>query len=108
MFNRSNGNQVRTRIETRDNTAGGSAPEHCVNARACRMMSKGRTHQLVSYDVSAMSFRTWLERDVRVKPPKIFRLSDDWSSVCDESIPAPESWHKSGEGHPETNPPMVD
>ena len=41
------------------------------------MMSKDRTHQLVSHDESAVSFRTWLERDVRVKP-KDFRLSDDW------------------------------
>ena len=42
------------------------------------MMSKGRTRQLVSYDVSAVSFRAWLRRDVLVKPPKDFRLSDDW------------------------------
>ena len=63
---------------TRDNTAGVSALELYVSARACRMMSKGRTRQLVSYDVSAVSFRAWLERDVRVKPPKDFRLSDDW------------------------------
>ena len=78
VFNRSKRNQVRSRIETRDNTAGVSAPEHYVSARACRTTSKGRTHQLVSHDVSAVSFRTWLERDVRVKPPKDFRLCDDW------------------------------
>ena len=42
------------------------------------MMSKGRTRQLASCDVSAVSFRAWLERDVRVKPPKVFRLSVDW------------------------------
>ena len=78
VLNRSKRYQVRSRIETRDNTAGVSAPEHYVSARACRMMSKGRTHQLVSYDVSAVSFRAWLERDARVKPPKDFRLSDDW------------------------------
>ena len=78
VFNRSKRNQVRSRVVTRDNTAGVSAPEHYVSARACRMMLKGRTHQLVSYDVSTVSFRAWLERDVRVKPPKDFRLSDDW------------------------------
>ena len=78
VFNRTKRNQVRSRIVTRDNTAGVSAPEHYVSARACRMMSYGRTRQLVSYDVSAVSFRAWLERDVRVKPPKDFRLSDDW------------------------------
>ena len=42
------------------------------------MMLKGRTHQLVSHDVSAVSFRAWLERDARVEPPKDSRLSDDW------------------------------
>ena len=42
------------------------------------MMLKGRTRQLVSHDVSAVSFRAWLERDARVKPPEDFRLSDDW------------------------------
>ena len=60
------------------NTVGVSAPERYVSAQACRMMLEGRTHQPVSYDVSAVSFRAWLERDVRVKPPKDFRLSDDW------------------------------
>ena len=58
MFNRSKRNQVSSRIETRDNTAGVSTPEHYVSA--CRMMYLAR------------------ERDVRVKPPKDFRLSDDW------------------------------
>ena len=42
------------------------------------MMSKDRTHQLVSCGVSGVSFRTWLELDVRVTPSKDFRLSDDW------------------------------
>ena len=78
VFNRSKRNQVRSRIETRDNTVGVSAPERYVSAQACRMMLEGRTHQLVSYDVSAVSFRAWLERDARVKPTKDFRLSDDW------------------------------
>ena len=77
VLNRSKRNQVRSRNETRDNATGVSAPEHDVSARACRMMWKDRTHQLVPYDVSAVSFRTWLERDVRVKLPKDFRLSDD-------------------------------
>ena len=76
VFNRSKRIQVRSRIETRDNTAGVSA--HELSARACRMPLKGRTRQLVSYDVSAVSIRAWLERDVRVKHPKDFRLSDDW------------------------------
>ena len=78
VLNRSKRNQVRSRIETRDNTVGVSAPERYVSAQACRMMMEDRAHQLVSYDVSAVSFRAWLERDARVKPPKDFRLSDDW------------------------------
>ena len=78
VCNRSKRNRVRSRVVTRDDTAGVSALEHFVSARACRMILMGRTHQLVSYDVSAVSFRVWLERDARVKPPKDFRLSDDW------------------------------
>ena len=65
VFNRSKRNQVRSRVVTRDNTAGVFAPEHYVSARACRMISKGRTRQLVPCDVSAISFRAWLERDAR-------------------------------------------
>ena len=78
VLNGSKRNQVRSRIETRGNTVGVSASERYVSAQECRMMLEDRTHQLVSYDVSAVSFRTWLERHVRVKPPKDFRLSDDW------------------------------
>ena len=46
--------------------------------RSSRMMSKGRTRQLASHDVSVAFFHAWLERGVWVKPPKDFRLSDDW------------------------------
>ena len=53
VFNRSKRIQVRSRIETRNNTAGVSA--HELSARACRMPLKGRTRQLVSSDVSAVS-----------------------------------------------------
>ena len=42
-----------------------------------RMMSKGRTRQLASHDVSVAFFHAWLERSVWVKPPKDLRLSDD-------------------------------
>ena len=41
-------------------------------------MSKGRTRQLASHDVSVAFFRAWLERGVWVKPPKVLRLSGDW------------------------------
>ena len=41
------------------------------------MVSKGRTRQLASHDVSVTFFRAWLERGVWVKPPKDLRLSDD-------------------------------
>ena len=78
VFKRSKINQVRSRVVTRDNTAGVSAPEHHEIARACRMILKGRTRQHVSYDVSAVFLRAWLKRDVWVKPRKDFRLTDDW------------------------------
>ena len=65
------------------------------------MMSKDRTHQLVSYDVSAVSLRTWLERDVRVKPPKDSRLSDDWLRCVMEAFLLLSRGT-------ETNPLMVD
>ena len=104
VFNRSKRNQVRSRIETRDNTV---APERYVSAQACRMMLEDRTHQLVPYDVSPVSFRTWLERDVRVKPPKDFRLSDDWLRCVMKAflLLSPGT---SRESHSETNPPLVD
>ena len=41
-------------------------------------MSKRRTRQLASYDVSVAFFHAWLERGVWVKHPKELRLSDDW------------------------------
>ena len=69
------------------------------------MMFKGRTHQLVSYDVSAVSFHAWLERDARVKPPKDFRLSDDWLRDVINAflLLSPDASRNS-----ETNLPMVD
>ena len=41
-------------------------------------MSKGRTRQLATHDVSVAFFHAWLERGVWVKPPKDLRLNDDW------------------------------
>ena len=41
-------------------------------------MSKGRTRQLASHDVSVAVFHAWLERGVWVKPPKNLRLNGDW------------------------------
>ena len=90
VFNRSKRNLVRSRVVTRNNTAGVSAPEHTVSPRACRMMSKGRTHQLVSDDVSAVSFSAWLERCAG-KASEGFEFERRLASVCDESIPAPDS-----------------
>ena len=60
---------------TRESAAGVSAPEHHVSTQAhrlttSRMMTEDRTRRLVLRDRSVVPFRAWLERDVRVKPPK--------------------------------------
>ena len=43
-----------------------------------RMMSKCRTRQLESCDTLSAFFHAWLERGVRLEPPKDPRLSDGW------------------------------
>ena len=43
-----------------------------------RMVSKGRTRQFASHDVSVAFFHAWLEQGVWVKPPKELRLGDNW------------------------------
>ena len=61
-------------------------PEHYANTlhtRALgsvtsRMMSKCRTRQLESCDTLSAFFHAWLEKGVRVKPPKDPRLGDGW------------------------------
>ena len=66
---------------TRESTAGVSAPEHHVSTQAQvvdQQDDDSRTRRLVSRDMSVVPFRAWLERDVRVKPLKDSRLSDDW------------------------------
>ena len=88
----------------RDDTAGVSAPGHYVSARACRMMMKGRTHRLVPHDVSAVYFRVWFARGVRVKLPKDFRLSGGWLRYVMRAF-LPDASRKSAIL---TNPPMVD
>ena len=56
----------------------GTPPTWALKLVISRMMSKGRTRQLASHDVSVAFFHAWLERGVWVKPPKNLRLSDDW------------------------------
>ena len=43
-----------------------------------RMMSKCRTRQLEPCETLSAFFHAWLERGVRMKPPKDLRLSDGW------------------------------
>ena len=43
-----------------------------------RVVSKSRTRQFSSHDVSVAFFHAWLEQGVWVKPPKELRLGDDW------------------------------
>ena len=86
MFHKAKGDEVQSRI------VGVFAPEHHTGTPPTwalklvirRMMSKGRTRQLASHDVSVAFFHAWLERGVWVKPPKDLRLNDDlvW---CGES-----------------------
>ena len=86
MFHKAKGDEVRSRIVAREHADGVFAPEHhagtpptwALKLVISRMMSKGRTRQLASHDVSVAFFHTWLERGVWVKPPKDLRLSDDW------------------------------
>ena len=53
-------------------------PHRALKLVISRMMSKGRTRQPASHDVSVAFFHAWLERGVWVKPPKNLRLSDHW------------------------------
>ena len=86
MFHKAKGDEVRSRIVAREHADGVFAPEHhagtpptwALKLVISTMMSKGRTRQLASHDVSVAFFHTWLERGVWVKPPKDLRLSDDW------------------------------
>ena len=43
-----------------------------------RMVSKSRTRQFASHDVSVAFFHAWLEQSVWVRHPKELRLGDDW------------------------------
>ena len=89
MFHKAKGDEVRSRIVAREYADGVFAPGHhagtppawALKLVISRMMSRGRTRQLASHDVSAAFFHAWLERGVWEKPPKDLRLSDDWHVV---------------------------
>ena len=78
MFRKAKGDEIRSRIVARDYADGVFAPEHyagtpptwALKLVISRMMSKGRSRQLASHDVSVALFHAWLERGVWVKPPK--------------------------------------
>ena len=86
MFHKAKGNEVRSRIVARVFADGVVAAEHhagtpptwALKLVISRMVSKGRTRQLASHDVSVAFFHAWLERGVWVKPPKDLRLNDNW------------------------------
>ena len=86
MFHEAQGDEVRSRIVAWEFADGVFAPEHhagtpptwALKLVISRMMSKSRTRQLVSHDVSVAFFHAWLERGVWVKPPKDLKLNDDW------------------------------
>ena len=89
MFHKAQGDEAWSRIVAREFADGVFAPEHhagtaptwALKLVISRMMSKGRTRQLASHDVSVAFFHAWLERGVWVKPPKDLRLNDDWYVV---------------------------
>ena len=56
----------------------GTPPTWVLKLVISRMMSKGRTRQVASHDVSVAFFHVCFEGGVWVKPPKDLRLSDDW------------------------------
>ena len=86
MFHKAKVYEVRSRIVAREHADGVFAPEQHAGTPPTwapklvisRMMSKGRTRQLASHDVSVAFFHAWLERGVWVKPPKDLSLIDDW------------------------------
>ena len=90
IFHKAKGDEVRSRIVAREFADGVFAPTWALKLVISRMMSKGRTRQLASHDVSVVFFHAWLERGVWVKPPKELRLSDDWLSVRGEGA----LWHE--------------
>ena len=83
---RKSSDEVRSRIVVREYADGvfalehhaGTPPTWALQLVISRMVSKGRTRQLASHDVSVAFFHAWLERGVWVKPPRDLRLSDDW------------------------------
>ena len=86
MFHKANGDEVRSRIVARQYADGVFAPEHhagtpptwALKLVLSRMVSKSRTRQFASHDVSVAFFHAWLEQSVWVRLPKELRLGDDW------------------------------
>ena len=71
MFHKAKGDEVRSIIVAREYVDGVFAPEHhagtpptwALKLVISRMMSKGRTRQLASHDVSVACFHAWLSRE---------------------------------------------
>ena len=86
MFHKAKGDEVWSRIVAREFADGVFAPEHhagtpptwALKLVISRMMSKGRTRQLASHDVSVAFFHAWLGERRVGKTPKDLRLNDDW------------------------------
>ena len=85
MFHKAKGDEVRSRIVARQYADGVFAPEHhagtpptwALKLVLSRMVSKSRTRQFASHDVSVAFFHAWLEQSVWVRHPKELRLDDD-------------------------------
>ena len=78
--------EAQLRVVTHEYADAMRVPEHyastlrtrTIQSVTSRVMSKCRTRQLESCDTLSAFFHAWLERGVRMKPPKDPRLSDGW------------------------------
>ena len=87
MIHKAKGDEVRSRIVARVFAPAhyaGTPPTWALKLVLSRTVSKSRTRQFSSHDVSVAFFHAWLEQGVWVKPPKELRLGDDWLLVRGE------------------------
>ena len=89
MFHKAKGDEVRSRIVAREYADGVFAAEHhagppptwALKLVIGRLMSKGRTRQLASHDVSVAFFHAWLESEASERS----QIERSLAVVCGES-----------------------
>ena len=70
--------EAQLRVVTNEYADAMRVPARTMQSLISRVMSKCRTRQLELCDTLSAFFHGWLERGVRMKPPKDPRLSDGW------------------------------